>query len=103
MHTNYEDVLTNLKKSADKFAQDLTDLNNQNNHVKESTEKLLDTIQKLVGDKTCCKICYNRPPTHALQPCYHAGFCVHCAQRAMNRGRCDICRTPIESVVKIYM
>ena len=101
--STYEDLLTNLKKKATEFSAKLTDLNNQNNHVKETTEKLLETLSTLGSKKIFCKICYSRPPTHALQPCYHGGFCLHCAQRSLNRGRCAICRTPVESFVKIFL
>ena len=107
MTTNYEEVLANLKKTADKFSDKLTELNNQNNDVKQTTEKLLETMSTLKGSsaQTFCKICYNssRPPNFALKPCYHASFCQNCAQRALNRGRCPICRSDIESFVKIFI
>ena len=41
MTTNYEEVLANLKKIADKFSEKLTDLNNQNNNVKNSKYRVV--------------------------------------------------------------
>ena len=103
MTDNYEDTLTNIKKKADLFSQKLTDLNNLNNSVKDTTDKLLEKLHSLKANKQYCKICYSRPPNYALQPCYHANFCQHCAQRSLNRSKCPICRGPVEAFVKIFI
>ena len=103
MSENYEDTLGNLKKKADEFSGKLTDLNNLNNGVKQQVDKLLEKLQGLKINKQYCKICYCRPPSFALLPCGHAGFCNSCSQRALNRARCPICRGTIESFVKIFI
>lgn len=99
----YEDVLVNLAKKSDEFTEKLEILDSCNKKVKESTKKLLELIQTFKPNKTVCKICCLRPPTAAVQPCFHGGLCSSCAQRALNRGRCFVCRAKIDAFVTIYI
>ena len=105
MSGTYEELLVQLKDKADVFSEKLTECNNANNDVKTKTEKLLNTLQDLKNKHTTqyCKICYARPPTHALMPCGHAGFCENCCQRQVNRNKCGICRSAAESMVRIFV
>ena len=104
MSGTYEEFLARLQEKSNSFADYLTDCNNANNEVKVKTEKLLKILQKLKKSTVkFCKICYARPPTHVLLPCGHAGFCENCAQRQMNRNKCGICRSPTDSMTRIFV
>ncbi|TNJ26193.1 Ankyrin repeat protein 2 [Giardia muris] len=49
-----------------------------------------------------CVICLTNPKDTLLQPCNHLCVCSSCAGRIMNQT-CPLCRTPIESTVKVYL
>lgn len=50
-----------------------------------------------------CVICLSHPKTHLLTPCGHKCMCAGCAARAAPRGSiCPICRTTVESVVRVF-
>ncbi|TNJ28254.1 Ankyrin repeat protein 2 [Giardia muris] len=49
-----------------------------------------------------CVICLTNPKDTLLQPCNHICVCSTCAEQTRN-GRCPLCRTPVESTVKVYL
>jgi hypothetical protein len=100
---SYEDACCKMKQKADKFSVFLTDINNMNNDVKNNLDKLLQAFSDIKGTIQTCTVCYSRPPTHVFIPCMHAGICQSCAERGLNRNKCFQCRSPIESISKIFI
>ena len=102
---SYNDLLGKLKQKADQFSAHLGDLNNLNNAAREKAEALRKALQEFPTKETqpTCSVCYTNPPTHALLGCGHGLYCQTCAERALSRNRCFLCRARIESIVRIYM
>lgn len=105
---SYTDLAKKFHDKATEFGVHLASINTLNDEVKVRTEKLLVSIEKLMGTqsiaaKISCSVCYTRERTHAILPCGHAGICEGCATRAQQRNRCFTCRGRIEEVVRIYL
>ena len=50
-----------------------------------------------------CAVCLRAPRQIVLMPCRHAVLCSSCAQHIEQSScRCPLCRTPIESSVRIF-
>lgn len=53
--------------------------------------------------KNACAICFENEAIMVLNPCGHAKFCNQCIQQHMeNSPVCPICRSRIESTIRIY-
>ena len=106
MTSSYEEHLNAITAKSEEFAKLLTNIQIQNDELRAKSTKVLESITDLVGraNINTCKVCMNRPQTHMLYPCGHAGFCLTCATRAKDdRGRCFQCRQRIVDVVKYYL
>lgn len=59
----------------------------------------------IVEAEQLCFICYDSPPDAVLLECGHAGICVECATRLLERpgraARCPICRGPISNALRL--
>jgi hypothetical protein len=50
-----------------------------------------------------CAVCMDAGVAAVLRPCFHAAFCVDCADRiAAGRVPCPICRAPVERADRIF-
>jgi hypothetical protein len=51
-----------------------------------------------------CVVCLDAPIGAALQPCFHAGYCMRCAGDVLERALpCPICRAAVEGVQRIFL
>jgi hypothetical protein len=59
------------------------------------------TVTVVVED---CVVCQDRKAAHATVPCGHHCLCDECASDLTGRsGRCPLCRTQVQSTLKIYL
>ncbi|TNJ30758.1 Ankyrin repeat protein 2 [Giardia muris] len=63
--------------------------------------KKLSSSRSLPEGMTCV-ICLTNPKDTLLQPCKHLCTCSGCSSRLKGQP-CPLCRTPVESTVKVYL
>ena len=102
MNKSYEDVCQSLQKKGTEFATFLQELTVLNNDVLGKTERLLKAFDQMKGKNATCPICYTRTQTHVCQPCGHC-TCENCSSRALSRNRCFTCRSPVQTIMRIYI
>lgn len=51
------------------------------------------------GDESCCVVCMDAEPTHAMVPCGHRCVCGRCARRL---DSCPLCRKRCSSSLRIF-
>lgn len=68
----------------------------------EQSSELSLTSSLSSPDQIECRICRDAAIDSVLLPCSHSCMCMPCAQ-PMQSQECPICRTPIESVMKIFI
>lgn len=101
--SSYEDICKQMKNKTDEFSKYLKHLNDLNNEVRERTEKILQTLSEVKGKKKqTCSVCYTAQPTHAFLTCGHV-HCLKCAERGLTRNKCFQCRSPVESILRVYV
>ncbi|TNJ26495.1 Ankyrin repeat protein 2 [Giardia muris] len=61
-----------------------------------------DEVENSISDPLTCIVCLRNPKDTLLQPCGHLCVCSTCAKQIMNQT-CPLCRTPIESTVKVHL
>jgi len=71
------------------------------------SEKLimqLQAVTKVIEDrkKETCVICLINSRSHVLIPCGHKLFCGECAGGLLVSKICPMCRTPIQSILKVF-
>lgn len=67
-----------------------------------SEDELAQRAERMRSEDVCC-VCANAPKNAVLAPCGHKAFCFPCAKLLQSHGRnCPICRSDIESVVRVY-
>jgi len=65
------------------------------------------TFTEIVESENLCFVCYDQSPDSCLLECGHAGLCVGCASRLLERRRpgshafCPICRTAVSCVLQL--
>ena len=51
-----------------------------------------------------CVVCQDAPVAAALRPCFHAGYCMRCADDVLARALpCPMCRATVEGVQRIFL
>jgi RNA recognition motif-containing protein len=51
-----------------------------------------------------CVVCQDAPVGAALQPCFHAAYCMQCAGDVLARALpCPVCRAAVEGVQRIFL
>ncbi len=53
-------------------------------------------------EKDSCVVCDAEARSHAVLPCMHYCLCSSCVDPIMKTGLCPMCRTPIESIKKLF-
>ena len=93
----YEDPLNFLRK--DKSSYDMFIC-----HKMLKNSQLLNELIIKEEDKKKCVVCFDKEAGHnALVPCGHTQFCHQCIEEITKRTNvCSLCKTKIESVLKIY-
>ena len=54
------------------------------------------------GNENLCVVCLSSPPTHVVVPCGHKCLCEVCTPSIEKMGKCPICQTPIQTIIKVY-
>lgn len=106
MTLNYQEQLKSIVIKAEEFDRLLTNIKKLNNELRAKSTKVLENITELIGktsDPNQCKVCFSGPQTHMFYPCGHTGYCIQCATRGKDRGRCFECRQRIVDVVRYYL
>ena len=104
--SSFHELTKKLHEKSKELDSHLTKLKKANNDLRDSSTQVLTTLGALVGNvapRQTCNVCYSRPRECCLLPCGHAGLCLSCGARAQTRGRCFVCRQPIEDVMRIYL
>ena len=67
----------------------------------ESAGAAAKAQEKVIGQ---CPCCCEAQQNAAFSPCGHLYACTHCAHRVYDggRGKCPVCRMPIQTYLKIY-
>jgi Zinc finger, C3HC4 type (RING finger) len=72
-----------------------------------SPSALLDITSSSSVTADNCVVCQDRKAAHAVVPCGHHCLCNECAVNlvatAAGSHRCPLCRTHVQSTLKIYM
>ena len=63
---------------------------------------LTHAAEKCIPIEVRCSICISNTKSHIIVPCGHKSICGDCAPQTLNGGTCPICRTPIESIIKVF-
>ena len=51
-----------------------------------------------------CVVCQDAPVAAALRPCFHAGYCMWCAEEVLARSLpCPMCRATVEGVQRVFL
>ena len=51
-----------------------------------------------------CVVCQDAPVAAALRPCFHAGYCMRCADDVLARALpCPMCRATVEGAQRIFL
>ena len=103
MTSSIAEMCKRVHDKTSEFESILNTISVINTNLKESSEKMLTTLNELVGKTKCCSVCYTHEANFVMLPCGHATFCESCAQRGLNRGRCFVCRSRVQSVTKIFL
>ena len=108
MSSSYEEAAAVLRARSVEFEVHLTHIKEINDMLLLKSSEMLEALKEFgTGTsreaRTTCNVCYSRPRTHVLTPCGHAGFCRSCAERALTRGRCHVCRGHVAETFKIYL
>lgn len=103
---SFLDTIKNLQEKCKTFDTMVTRLKDLNSDLATRSDKLVQQISELLGNKPCtkqCQVCYSRPITIAWG-CGHC-ICESCAERCKRRNppRCYTCRTVINSQIKLYL
>jgi hypothetical protein len=78
----------------------LDDLINQQDEILNKQDEILNSIKSKIkkeNSKYECNICFENEIEYVCVPCGHT-FCSKC----LNGNECYICRSPIQSKVKLY-
>ena len=80
-------------------------------HIREvATSVIRDLLQisPAINQQTAtaplCVVCQDAWVAAALQPCFHAGYCMRCADEVLARALpCPMCRATVEGVQRIFL
>jgi len=74
-------------------------------HTNEAVSAVFECT--LGGDEECeeklCVICQERPKDHVIVPCFHMCVCGECVPMLGKPRQCPLCRTPADTVHKVFM
>jgi len=62
----------------------------------------LERIKALDELNEPCIICYQDIIDHIVTPCGHMCCCLSCSVSVKKSGKCPICRSSIQSIIKVY-
>jgi len=68
----------------------------------ETLKVLTDKAEQCIPVEAKCSICISNTKSHIIVPCGHKSICGDCAPKILNAGMCPICRTSIQSIIKVY-
>ncbi|TNJ30051.1 Ankyrin repeat protein 2 [Giardia muris] len=83
----------------------VSELTAENEYLKKKLASLRNSneeVENSISDPLTCIVCLRNPKDTLLQPCNHLCVCSTCAEQIMNQT-CPLCRTPIESTVKVHL
>ena len=75
---------------------------------KENVNKVSELLKsneledEIINNETSCPICYDNKVTHCINPCGHT-FCSNCVEEYGINAECFMCRTKIQSIIKMFM
>lgn len=75
---------------------------------KENVNKVSELLKSneleddIINNETSCPICYDNKVTHCINPCGHT-FCSNCVKEYGPNAECFMCRTKIQSIIKMFM
>ncbi|CAM6103554.1 unnamed protein product [Calypogeia fissa] len=91
-----EDLTEAVKKKV-ALEEEVLSLRAESTRLQSSLEKDLEQEK----EKTCCRICLDRPRDTVCFPCLHMHFCSPCLEKhrsKANNNTCPSCRTTIDDV-----
>ena len=56
----------------------------------------------IINNETSCPICYDNKVTYCINPCGHT-FCSNCVKEYELNAECFMCRTKIQSIIKMFI
>ena len=65
-------------------------------------QELTNKVEQSIPLEAKCSICISNTKSHVIVPCGHKSICGECAPHILQTGICPICRTPIESIIKVF-
>lgn len=86
------------KKEETKEPEKLQDSQEQ----KETKESKSDSAGGSGDDSGLCVVCLSEPQTHIVVPCGHKCLCETCAQAVQKMGKCPICQSPLQTIIRVF-
>jgi len=77
-----------------------SELHQVSQDLSQQLELVIQTLEE--RKKETCVICLTNSRSHVLIPCGHKLFCEACAGGLMMTKVCPVCRTPIQSILKVF-
>ena len=77
------------------------DLAQPDDHTEVQVKKVEPTVAQ-PDDATICVVCMDNKKDHAVVPCGHRCICGKCADDVQKSGKCPMCRSPLNMVMKLW-
>jgi hypothetical protein len=99
-----EEFVTKTTAELNEVRQLKTDCDQQKRTLQQEQQQLLGRLGgvKRAASDDSCSVCLTAAKTHVLTPCGHKCMCEQCARGYCAGSQCPICRSRVQSVMRVY-